>query len=187
MIRPQCNYRATPLTVIDQWGTPLMKTRTQGAPRSQTGKSKRWEWKSRRAEALRGSWSLRQQGCFVVVFFTWNYRCMLTFFQQEQLIVFYFAAKVKDKQDDDPGVLISYKTIFQTWGLVLFYPTLPFTNILCIGECHWADWNLVAAHSTKCSNDALKAEKWSIGEESCICLCFIALAEEFRLNPPWWL
>lgn len=37
---------------------------------------------------------------------------MLTFFQQEQLIVFYFAAKVKDKQDDDPGVFISYKTIF---------------------------------------------------------------------------
>lgn len=32
MIRPQCNYRATPLTVIDQWGTPLMKTRTQGLP-----------------------------------------------------------------------------------------------------------------------------------------------------------
>lgn len=37
---------------------------------------------------------------------------MLTFFQQEQLIVFYFTAKVKDKEDSDTGVLISYKTIF---------------------------------------------------------------------------
>lgn len=41
MIRTRCNYRATPLTVIDQWGTPLMKTRTRWAPRSQTGK----KWK----------------------------------------------------------------------------------------------------------------------------------------------
>lgn len=32
MIRPQCNYREAPLTVIDQWGTPLMKTRAQGLP-----------------------------------------------------------------------------------------------------------------------------------------------------------
>lgn len=46
MIRTQCNYRATPLTVIDQWGTPLMKTRTHWLPGAKLAKSERWELKS---------------------------------------------------------------------------------------------------------------------------------------------
>lgn len=193
MIRPQCNYRTTPLTVIDQWGTPLMKTRTQGAPRSQTGKRKRWEWKSQRAEALKGPWSLRQQ--------VWGFFCFV-FYIELQVHAHIFPARTVDcffillpRLRTNRTLTQEYSFLtkqfffvqFQTWGLVLFHTTIPFTNILCTGECHWADWNLVAAHGKNCSNDALKAEKWSIGEESCICLCLIALAKEFQLNPPWWL
>lgn len=45
MIRTQCNYRATPLTVIDQWGTPLMKTRTHWLSGAKLAKSERREFK----------------------------------------------------------------------------------------------------------------------------------------------